>query len=571
MFRRAVLLLTVIIIALNVPAYGAFVPSDPVISVDELKPGMKGYMLTVIKGMEPSRIPVRIVSIVPQKPAKQYSSLVLIKLTGHTKLAQGMSGSPVYIGGKLAGAVRSGWQGADHTLAVMIPIEYMCAITEHDSLPPSPSLAALNAVTVSGTSINTPAMSQLSRKLGITFTQGISSPSGGSLADGTSLRPGDSVAALLVWGDVELSAFGTVTAVDRHGRFLAFGHDFMKRGKSSYPSAGAYVHETVDSVSFPFKLAHTLGINGTVTHDTETGIAGKFGMYPPSIPCEFVFHDLDAGTKDIYHFRTVTDEFMTADLIEGVCKGLAEESWARKGQGTMSVNLRIDGRNVPNGWARKDIFYSDENITDEAFKQLKTIITAYMTQPFKDIMPVGFTVTVSAAQSPKVLLIEDVTVSEDAEPGAEIEVSVKLRTWRADPVTRKFKLTIPADASDVVEVIVRGGGTQSFTQAGIEGGWRTITSLERMLSEFRAADSNNQLIIELNADRTGDLISKIQNARKKGAHKTPKKDRDPDLLPEEEEYLSETKERRIREGTLKIYSSDYYVDGLMRRVIHVDK
>ena len=95
--------------------------------------------------------------------------------------------------------------------------------------------------------------------------------------------------------------------------------------------------------------------------------------------------------------------------------------------------------------------------------------------------------------------------------------------------------------------------------------------MERMLSEFRAADSNNQLIIELNADRTGDLISKIQNARKKGAHKSPKKDRDPDLLPEEEEYLSETKERRIREGTLKIYSSDYYVDGLMRRVIHVDK
>ena len=92
-----------------------------------------------------------------------------------------------------------------------------------------------------------------------------------------------------------------------------------------------------------------------------------------------------------------------------------------------------------------------------------------------------------------------------------------------------------------------------------------------MLTEFRAADANNQIILELNADRTGNFINKIKNARKKGAKSKPKKDREPDLLPEEEEYLSETKERRIKEGTLRVYSSDYYIDGLMRRVIHTEK
>ena len=566
MFRRILLLLMIL---LTVPAYGAFIPADPVIPVSELKPGMNGYMLTVIRGTEPSRIPVRIVSVVPQKPGRQYSNLVLIRLMGGTKLAQGMSGSPVYISGRLAGAVRSGWQDSDHTIAVMMPIEYMCAITDHEA--PSTKLAALSSVTVSGLSHTTPAMSELSRKLGVTFTQGMSSSSGGTLADNSSLKPGDSLAAMLVWGDVELSALGTVTAVDRHGRFLAFGHEFMKRGNSAYPSVGAYVHETVDSVSFPFKIASTLGINGTITQDRESGIAGKFGVYPPSISGEFVFRDIDADTEDRYKFRTVTDEFMTADLIEGVCKGLAEDSWGRKGQGTMSVTLRIDGKNVPNGWTRKDIFYSDENIIDEAFKLLKLLLTAYMTQPFSDIMPVGFRITAEATQSPKVLLIDDVTVSEDAMPGDDVEVSVRLRGWRTDPVTRKFTLKIPDDASDVVELIVRGGGTQSFGQAGIDGGWRTITSLERMLEEFKAADSNNQLIIELNSDRTGDFLNKITNARKKGAKNKSNKTREPDLLPEEEEYLSETKERRIKEGTLKIYSSDYYIDGLMRRVIHVEK
>ena len=92
-----------------------------------------------------------------------------------------------------------------------------------------------------------------------------------------------------------------------------------------------------------------------------------------------------------------------------------------------------------------------------------------------------------------------------------------------------------------------------------------------MLSEFKAADSNNQLVIELNADRTGELLKKVTNARRKGAKTNSKQNREPDLLPEEEEYLSETKERRIKEGTLRIYSSDYYIDGLMRRVIHVEK
>ena len=565
MFRRILLIITIL---LTVPAYAEFLPSQPIIPVSELKAGMTGHLLTVMKGTKPTKIPVKIMGVIPQKPDKQYANLVLIKLLGGHKLAEGMSGSPVYIQGKLAGAVRSGWKYTEHTLGSMMPIEYMCRIPEDIH---APQLASINSITVSGLSVNTTAMSELSRKLGVTFTQGINAGSGTMNEEAGTLNPGDSLAVLLVWGDIELAAFGTVTATDNHGRFLAFGHDFVKRGNSAYPSAGAYVYDVLDSTSFPFKIYSTLGINGTVTQDREAGISGRLGYYAPSVSGEFEFSDLDSETKGKYKFRTIMDEFATDEIIEGVCKGLAEELWGRKGQGTMSVNLRIDGKNLPNGWTRKDIFYSEDNIIDEAFKQLKLIVSAYLTQPFNETMPVGFKVSVEATQNPRVLLVEDVEAPEDAKPGEEIEVSVKLRGWRTEPVTRKFKLTIPEDASGVVELIVRGGGTQSFGQAGVEGGWKSIASLERMLSEFKAADANNQLILELNADRTGDLVRKIKNARKKGAKSKGKEDREPDLLPEEEEYLSETKERRIKEGTLRIYSSDYYVDGLMRRVIHTEK
>ncbi|MBR1439071.1 MAG: hypothetical protein IJ587_11100, partial [Synergistaceae bacterium] len=335
------------------------------------------------------------------------------------------------------------------------------------------------------------------------------------------------------------------------------------------PSAGVYVHDLVNSSSFPFKIASITGINGTVTQDRETGLLGRTGYYAPSVSGEFVFRDMDRNTENKCRFRTVADEFLTDELVSAVCTALAEELWGRKGQGTMSVTLRIDGKNLPNGWTRKDIFFSEDNIIPEAFKQVKTIINAYLTQPFNDVFPSGFRITIEATQNPKVLMIEEVETVEEAKPGDEIEVSVKMRGWRSETVTEKFKMKIPEDADGVIELIVRGGGTQSFGQAGIEGGWKSIGSLERLMTEFRAADSNNQLIAELNADKTGGLLGEILRKKKSGAKS--KQSKESDLLPEEEEYLSETKERRIKEGTLKVYSTEYVVDGLMRRIIHTEK
>lgn len=540
-----------------------FVPDCPLADYSDILHHKDAYMLTVLHGYDISRIPVKILSVIPQTPSANFRDLILIQLIG-AKLAQGMSGSPVYVDGKLLGAVRSGWTHTDHTLALVMPITAMSRLSEYDAHG-----LRMSDVFLTGLTNTSKAIDELSRKLGVRIMPGISVMRNSEVTS-QRLKPGSSISVLLVWGDAELSASGTVTAVDRHGRFLAFGHEFLKRGTVQYPSASAYVHKIIDSAEFPMKLTSVGAMNGTVTQDRETGISGKFGYYGSSIGCEFVMRDLDLETEHTYKFRTITDENLTADLIEGIVKGLAEDAWGRKGQGTMSIKLRIDGEKVPQGWTRKDIFYSDTNITDEAFKQTKQILSAYLSQPFSEIMPTGFHITAEVTQTPKVLLIEDVEAPTDAKPGESLDVTVKLRSYRKKPITRKFTLKVPEDASGVIELIVRGGGTQSFQQAGISGGWKSITSLENMLTEFQAADGNNQLIIELNADRSGELIKRITQSRKKGA-KSPKPKREPDLLPEEEEYLSETKARRIREGTLKILTSEYYIDGLMRRVIHTER
>lgn len=543
-----------------------FVPEQPLISVSELKPGMSGYALTVIKGMEPVRMPVKIVSIIPQKPGAAMTDKILIKFTGKNKLAQGMSGSPVFIKNKLAGAIRSGWENSDQSLAIITPIEDMIKIFNSEGS--GVRREELKKFTLSASGINANSLSGLSKALGLNITQGISSGTRPLEIKDIKFKPGDAVAALLVWGDVEVSAAGTVTATTKDGKFLAFGHDFLKRGKVSYPSAGAFIHETVDSHSFPFKLASPLYINGSITHDREAAIGGRAGIFPQSFYAELNFNNLDTNKKSKYKFRVVADEFLTANLIEEIYKGLIAEAWDRKGQGTMDVNLRIEGGNVPKGFARRDIFFSDEDITEAAFKDTAEMIGTYLTQPFDKTMPSGFILSVSATEKPRVLRIEDVTAPKKAKPGDEVEIKVKLREWRAGTTEKTFKLKIPDEASDVVEVIVRGGGVEPMEQIAINENLKTVDNLERLLTEFKAADANNEIIIELNSDTMGEAL---KNALNKNKSESDSDDENDDFLPEELEFLSETKERRIKEGTLKIFSSDYVVDGMLKRIIHVEK
>lgn len=566
MYRRFFAVIALLLVSTCANA-NIFIPEQPIMPVSELQPGMTGYILTVLHGTDPERIPVKVVSISPEKPGRELSDEILIRITGKQKLAQGMSGSPVYVGEKLIGGVRSGWELSDQTLAFVAPIESMCAVFDGET-PQKPQGLTLSEISISGLSTNNSALQELGKSLGMTFVQGVPLSASSLALSGEKLKPGDAVTALIVWGDIEAGAVGTVTATARDGRFLAFAHAFNKSGETAYPAAKTYIHEIVNSLAFPFKLASPQSINGTFIQDREAGVGGKMGKYPPSISAKLIFKDLDTGREDSCKFRVITDEFLSGQILVRVFAALAEEFWRQKGQGTMSVSLRVDGKALPNGWVRKDIFYSDSNILGEAFKQTQAIITAYMIQPFEETMPAGFTMTIEATQKPKVLLIEDVTLSADtAKPGGEVGVSVKLRGWRTEPTTHSFTMKIPDDASEgVCELIVRGGGTESMGQKGIQGGWKSIDSMQRMFTEFRAADANNELILELNADKLDDALKKALADKK-----NKKAKREPDLLPEEEEYLSETKARRIKEGTLRIFRSEYFIDGMMKRIIHVEK
>ena len=581
-----------------------FVPIQPTVPASALRAGNSGYMLTVLRGMEPTRIPIEVVSVLPQNQKGAVKDLILIRMlplggrrgreAKAPKLARGMSGSPVYVrsargGYRLAGAVGSGWDFSDHTLALVTPIADMCNLfskgregrTKADISPSTPLLSAPIAVSgLSGASAT-----RLGQALGLPLAEAPMGAKGELRVEPGELRPGDSVAAVLAWGDVDVAATGVVTATSKDGRFLAFGHPFLKRGDVGYPAARAYIHDTVQSQSFPFKLASPLSIMGTFTQDREAGVGGRAGFFAPSISAALVFKDRDKGSRDERRFRVVSDTFLSAKLLEAIYAGLLEDAWGRKGQGTMTVTLRIEGRGVPNGWTRSDVFFSDEDVGIMALRQASQIMNSFLTQPFADGMPMGFRLDVEASEEPRALLIEDVEAPTEAHPGEEMTVKITLRQWRGRTFTRDFTLKVPEGASGVCELIVRGGGVQPMPQLALDGGWKSIDSLDRLLTEIAALDANNELFIELHTDSIAEALRKGKEKAKavktqhdlrgskesegKGEKKNEKKSASEGLLAEEKEYLSETKERRISEGNLKIFRADRFVDGMMKRLITI--
>ena len=573
-------------------AAGPFVPEQPTIRAGALRTGEKGYMLTVLRGTEPVRLPVQVAGVIPQSPRAsrgEIQDFILIRILPFrdargqaVELARGMSGSPVYFRGKLAGAVGRGWEFSDHSLALVTPIADMCGVfaAENEGVKKAPdkktpekkkktasslcssALPAATPITVSGV----PA-SFLSRALGGDLVE-VPVVRGALSVETGRFRPGEAVTALLAWGDVEVAATGTVTATSKDGRFLAFGHSFLKRGRSAYPAARAVIHETVSSQAFPFKLASPTSLAGTITQDRDAAIGGRTGFFAPSIPVTLVFRDRDRGTREERSFRVVTDAWLSSKLLEGICTGLVEELWGRKGQGTMTVTLRIEGKDIRNGWTRNDVFFSEEDAGAAALKQSVQIMSAFLTQPFEDRMPLGFRLDIEATEEPRALIIEDVKAPAKAKAGEELTVTVTLRPWRGKPITRDFKVKAPEGTSGVCELIVRGGGVHPLPQLAIDGGWKTIDSLDRMLQEIGAIDANNELFVELTSDAIAEAIKKAAN--KDGKDDGKDSHEESNLLPEEKEFLSQTKERRIREGTLCVYRADRFVDGMMKRLVTVE-
>ena len=575
---------------LCVPAYGGFSVPGGILPVESLKEGMKGTAYTVIKGEKIVSFPVTIVSVLPSPESP--NNLILIKASGPViektgGIAAGMSGSPVFIEGKLIGAIGYGWNFSEHERGLVTPIEEMVKVWNWPDKVPAipksdlklPGMPAENNGSVPGDlpegtkDPEVPAGSELSVPL---LGMGYSTRSARRIEEilgmpvkmlpapvsGVTLpveynavvRPGEAVSVLIAWGDVSLAATGTLTTVSESGLFLAFAHPFTNRGAVSFPLARAWIHEVIPSLETPFKLGTPRSIIGIVTQDRPQAIGGRIGQFAPVIDVSIQLGDVDSGERTLKRFKAAFDPFLMTKVIPEMLIGLVDNVWGRTGEGSAKVTVKIEGGGLAEGWQRTNMFFSSSDIGKAMFSEFSDLASAISLNPFYEIMPLGIHLDVEITSDPRVALIEDVTLSKKiVPPGGSFDVEITLRPFRKEPLIQKLSLKAPEDSEGICEVVVRGGGIEEPGQESIEQGWRTIRSLQELLGEFSAMETNDEVVAEI---RT--FNSKID---------------DPAAIEAEEEsqrkLLSQVKEEKLKEGSIKSYRSNYYIDGLLRRMIRV--
>src|SRR5664280_356189 len=310
------------------PARTAPLPDD-ILPLAAVKAGMKGYGLTVLHGTAVERFDVEVLGVVPNSLGR---SQILVRVSGlgldKTGILAGMSGSPVYFEGRLAGAVAATWGFSKEPIGAVTPIESMLAIDTGDAaagteggvrptsggggfpafagtlaLPEEERLAALQKIVDARPSLPARAQASLLAPVAAGFPADTLGRWGRDLArlgipvslvsgelpalPGTALQaaerarpaapiaPGSAVTALLIDGDLQLGATGTVTRVDGKGRFLAFGHPFLGAGMLELPVAPAEVVAVFPSAMLSFKMAYALAPAYRLTHDRDSGVAGR--------------------------------------------------------------------------------------------------------------------------------------------------------------------------------------------------------------------------------------------------------------------------------------------------------
>ena len=300
-----------------VPLIRALVPAGPpprIMPVSEIRPGMVGEALTVFSGTKPEPFKIRVVSVVHNFLPQQ--DVILVKAedqrVAFSGIAAGMSGSPVYIDGRLVGAVAYAWSFAKEPLAGVTPIETMLAEGDRPRRSTQEELEAGDLVTgpAPSVAVRDPGSESRSTLLPVAVPLSISGLSPGALGElehalspygivpvragggGGSripvgeqqrLSPGSAVGVLLIRGDMNATAMGTVTWVSGN-RLLAFGHPMFGVGEVNLPMVTGEVHTFISSQASSFKLATPLVEVGTVVQDRPSCIVGDLSLRAPMMP-----------------------------------------------------------------------------------------------------------------------------------------------------------------------------------------------------------------------------------------------------------------------------------------------
>lgn len=445
--------------------------ADRILPLSQIKPGMKGTGRSVFSGNKVENFEVEILGIMENVQPKR--NWILAKLNGqdleNTGVIAGMSGSPVYIDGKLIGAIAFSYTFAKEAVAGITPIEEMLALTQksqeirlqtglaqglipnnltqeglgrtylemtsrkNELLSPHQAFIPIKVPLIfSGFSERAfrqfkPYFSQNNFQPVLSVSQTVAQTMKFS-PQTAALREGEAVGVQLMTGDLDLTAVGTVTYVDGN-RILAFGHPFYNLGPVDYGLTTAEVLTVVPSLESSFKLTATGELIGRVIQDRNNGILAEVGTTPRYIPINIELQDSPTSLQQ-FKLKIINDQVLSPALVNlGLYTVLSSEE---RSYGNLSVDFETDlfleqGLTVH----LEDLFSGN---LDSATVNLSSLVAAvvYMLKnnEFRDVRINQVNLKVRVVEQIRSATLEKVLLDKyEVQPGEIVKASIYFRTF----------------------------------------------------------------------------------------------------------------------------------------------
>jgi len=570
--------------------------------VDEIKPGMLGIAKTVVSGTKLEEFNVEVLGIMKNKGAS--GDLILVRTSGDVidrtgGIAQGMSGSPVYIDNKLVGAIAFGWSLTDHKVGMVTPIADMLKLWDMPDQYNGNNPSVVKTADVPGfEQMATPLMVAGFSEHAVAMLQDKLKPlnlvpyEAGEVPEGIEigpLEPGSAVGVQLVRGDVSVGALGTVTYVEGD-KVLAFGHPFLKKGNIGYFMTNAYVFTTVSGLENSFKVGATGGAVGLINQDRGAGVAGQMGKYPTIVPIRITATDHNTGKTGDAAVQIVQDEQLFPALSATTVFNVIDKTIDRVGPGTAKVSFEIIARDMPGEtFKRENMFYSGANIGAAAvgeFLDAMSMLAGNQYHPV-DIMDVKINVIVDEERR-TATISEARTKTITGKPGETINIAVQIKPFRGESFTQNVPFMIPLDQpAGAVTLEVRGGGMVPLLQllSISQGLNEELLMLNKpkeknikfadVINEFSKRDRNNDIVVEvLDMDLDMGDVFGTGKPKKENSDSKPPKDslsKHSDIALKKEPKDNKDLNKKKQEKVKNYVTTDYIISGDTQIVINVEK
>ena len=559
--KRLVATLSAVVLSVAVLGLSRLKADTPQMPISEIRPGMVGIGRTVFSGTQVEEFRAHILGVIENVIGTQ-RNLILARLEGGplatTGVIAGMSGSPVYIDGKLIGAVSYALGSfPKEPIAGITPIAEMTDATSAMSarapgarvkvdFPLSregllqafrkalnwnrpfadrPDDAQFVGTTglagVGGREIATMlrpiatplAMSgfepDVATMLGAAFQdQGFVPMAGaagthpGEMPFNGPLKPGDAIGVTFVNGDLELGATGTVTHIDGD-RVYAFGHPMYNLGPTEFPMTRAYVYTVLPSLFSSAKLSATSEVIGTFTQDRATAIAGRLGPAPNLLPVTMTL-EADRGGKRTFKFNVVRDQLFTPLMTYTALVSTLGSYERQFGTASYAVAGKVHLKKYEE--VAFDNLFAGDNSPSNASAYVVAPISALINNDYENVDIDSLELTVKSTEEPLTATVERVWL-DDTRPraGRTVPLKVLLRTYRGEDLLRTIPIAIPANASGTLVVMVSDGQRLSQTEQR-EARQPQPRSVSQLIRSLNKARHNSTLYVKLLASDAGAVV-----------------------------------------------------------------